>query len=229
MKQPFVSQPSYLITVRSPQMVRFTFPAFSPGFFNRTREVEQITKTLSRHKPQLTVMLGPPSSGKTALMRHIVEQKGNTGPLFHPIRINLRAVDIAAQDSLYSSILDQVSGPQWNLFKKVKSLKMDAPGDLSVTANFRDQNQKPSNLIDLLDLVKSKFRPWSALHGERPVVLVVDEANEFKNLTNKADLKTFLRFAVEVSKQESKCHVVFTSSDSFFESWLERGMYFIIV
>ena len=203
-------------------MVRFSLPAFSPAFFNRAKEIKEITTILTSPKPQLTVMLGPASSGKTALMRHIVEQKDQHGPLFHPIRIDLRAADIAAQDSLYSSILDQVSGPQWNLFKNVKSLKMNAPGNLSVTANFSDQ--KPSNLIDLLKLIKSMFRPWSAVHGERPVVLVVDEANEFKNLKNKDDLKTFLRFAVEVSKQESKCHVVFTSSDSFFESWLEKGI-----
>jgi AAA+ ATPase superfamily predicted ATPase len=204
-------------------MVKFTFPAF---FFNRTKEIKQITTTLSFQKPQLTVMLGPPSSGKTALMRHVIEQKDNTKqPLFHPIRIDLRSVDISAQDSLYSSILKQVSGPNWNLFKKLKSVKMEAPGDLAVTADFIVQ--KPSNLIDLLDVLKSKFRPFSMKHGLRPVVLVVDEANEFKNLKNKDDLRTFLRFAVEVSKQESKCHVVFTSSDSFFESWLEKGIYFV--
>jgi Cdc6-like AAA superfamily ATPase len=203
-------------------MVKFTFPAFSPRFFNRAKEIEQITTKLSSHDTEFTVMLGPPSSGKTALMRHIVEQKDTHGPLFHPIRINLRSVDTSKQDSLYSSILGQVSGPQWNLFK-VNSLKMDAPGELSVTANFHEQ--KPSDLVQLLQKVKDNFRPWNAVHGERPVVLVVDEANKFKYMENKADLKTFLDFAVQVSKEESKCHVVFTSSDSFFESWLEKGIY----
>ena len=203
-------------------MVKFTFPAFSQSFFNRVKEVDQITTRLSSKKPKLTVMLGPPSSGKTALMRHIIEQKDNGAPLFHPLRIDLRAVDIAAHDSLYSAILDQVSKPEWTLSQKVKSVKLQAPGDVALTANFRDQ--KPSNLIELLKRVKSQFRPGNIWHGERPVVLVVDEANELKNLKNKDDLKTFLRFAVEVSKQESKCHVVFTSSDSFFEYWLEKGM-----
>ena len=203
-------------------MVKFTFPAFSQRFFNRDKEVKQIISTLSAENPKLTVMLGPPSSGKTALMRHIIEQKDNGAPLFHPLRIDLRAVDIAAQDSLFSAVLRQVSGPEWNLFKKLKSFKLQAPGDVALTAKFHDHKQ--SNLIDLLDAGKAEFRPHNIWHGERPVVLVVDEANELKNLKNKDDLNTFLRFAVEVSKQESKCHVVFTSSDSFFEYWLEKGM-----
>ena len=207
-------------------MVKFTFPAFSPGFFNRAKEIKEITAKLSGRKPQFTVMLGPPSSGKTALMRHIVEQKANNGPLFHPIRIDLRAVDISAPDALYSSILDEVSGPEWNLFGQLGSLELKGPTDLEVTANFRDQ--KPSNLMQLLKKVESHFRPLNAWHGERPVVLVVDEANRFKFMKNKEDLNTFLEFAVRVSKEESKCHVVFTSSDSFFESWLEKGIDFIL-
>ncbi len=204
-------------------MVKFTFPAF---FFNRTKEIKQITTTLSFQKPQLTVMLGPPSSGKTALMRHVIEQKDNTKePLFHPIRIDLRAADISAQDSLYSSILDQVTGPQWNLFDMVQCFEKKAPGDVSVSTHLN--KDIPKNLIQLLKKLKSAFRPFSVMHGTRPVVLVVDEANKFKNLKNKDDLRTFLDFAVEVSKQESKCHIVFTSSDSFFESWLEKGIYFV--
>ena len=209
------------------KMVKLTFPALSPCFFNRAKEIQEITKLLSSENPQLTVMLGPPSSGKTAFMRHIVQQKTHTGPLFHPIRIDLRSVDIAAKDSLYSSILDQVSGPEWNLFKNVKSTKLEIPEQISMTTKFRES--EISNLVRLLKKVKAAFRPWSSVHGQRPVVLVVDEANEFKNLANKDDLKTFLRFAVEVSKQDSKCHVVFTSSDSFFESWLEKGNFFIQV
>jgi AAA+ ATPase superfamily predicted ATPase len=201
-------------------MVKFTFPAF---FFNRTKEIKQITTTLSFQKPQLTVMLGPPSSGKTAFMRHVIEQKDNNTPLFHPIRINLRAADISSQDSLYSSILDQVTGPQWNLFDKVQSFEIKAPGDVSVSTRLNQDI--PKNLIQLLKKLKSAFQPFSVMHGTRPVVIVVDEANKFKNLKNKDDLRTFLDFAVEVSKEESKCHVVFTSSDSFFESWLEKGIY----
>lgn len=204
-------------------MVRFTFPAF---FFNRTKEIQQITTSLSFEMPQITVMLGPPSSGKTALMRHVIEQKDNNSPLFHPIRINLRAVDIAAQDSLYTSILEQVCTEKSMFFGLVKSFEISIPGTISMTSRFH--LRKPSNLIELLNVVKSQFRPFSVMHGTRPVVLVVDEANEFKNLKNKDDLKTFLRFAVEVSKEESKCHVVLTSSDSFFESWLEKGIYFIV-
>ena len=205
-------------------MVKFTFPAF---FFNRTKEIKQITATLTSPKPQFTVMLGPPSSGKTALMRHIIKQTDHNGPLFHPIRIDLRSVDISAKDVLYSSILKQVSDPRWwDFFKNLKSVEVKATEDFSMKANFFEKT--PLNLVELLDLLKSAFRPFNAEHGTRPVVLLVDEANKFKFMENEMDLRTFLDFAVEVSKQESKCHVVFTSSDSFFEDWLEKRIYFIM-
>lgn len=180
-------------------MVKFTFPSLSSGFFNRGKEIKQITATILRETPQITVMLGPPSSGKTAFMRHIVEQGDQHGPLFLPIRLNLRALNIYAQESLYSSFLDQVSGPPWNLFGRIASFEI---GGMSVTAT--SQGQKLSNLVELLNVLKSNLRTFDPMHGERPVVLVVDEANKFKLMENKDDLQTFLDFAVEVSKQESK-------------------------
>ena len=107
-----------------------------------------MTTTLSYQKPRLTVMLGPPSSGKTALMRHVVEQSDHNDPLFRPIRIDLRLVDISAQESLYSSILEQVSGPQWRLFDKSDSFEIKTPGDATVSTRL---NQAlPSTLIQLL-------------------------------------------------------------------------------
>ena len=54
-------------------------------------------------QPMLTVMLGPPSSGKTALVRHVVEQRNENGPLFHPLQIDLRGADMKS-DSLYRKL-----------------------------------------------------------------------------------------------------------------------------
>jgi len=76
-------------------------------------------------------------------MRHVIEQKDNNSPLFHPIRIDLRATDISAQDSLYSSILRQVSTERPKFFGLVKSWEIGLPGYVSTTFHFR----KPSNLV----------------------------------------------------------------------------------
>ena len=75
----------------------------TPTFFNRSFEVKELTQILN-DDPILTVMLGPPSSGKTALVRNVVEQRNENGPLFHPLRINLRGADINSPDSLYRKL-----------------------------------------------------------------------------------------------------------------------------
>ena len=84
-------------------------------------------------------------------------------------------------------------------------------------------------LYELENATTSK--EWHFIHGTRPIVIVVDEANALKQMTNQAvsnsnlyqEIKTFLDFVVKVSKQTSKIHVILTSSDSFFEEYLIKG------
>ncbi|KAI7950053.1 hypothetical protein MJO28_008874, partial [Puccinia striiformis f. sp. tritici] len=46
------------------------------------------------NSPQPTILLGPPSSGKTALVRNVTSQLRADGTLvFHPLTIDLRTVD----------------------------------------------------------------------------------------------------------------------------------------
>ena len=82
-----------------------------------------------------------------------------------------------------------------------------------------------------------------------PPVLVIDEANKLKTLAEedpavgynpllpmicasndfvltccqKQSFKSFLEFVVRETKEESNMHVIFTSSDSFFEQWLIKS------
>lgn len=65
-----------------------------------------MTQLTSRLKlaPSFTVLLGPPSSGKTALVKHVVEQRDKNGPLFHPLQIDLRGTSAISPDSLYESL-----------------------------------------------------------------------------------------------------------------------------
>ena len=92
----------------------------TPTFFNRSFEVKELTQIL-HDDPILTVMLGPPSSGKTALVRHVVEQRNENGPLFHPLRINLRGADINSPDSLY----DVLCNSSASFVKRFNDLKPD--------------------------------------------------------------------------------------------------------
>ncbi|KNZ55644.1 hypothetical protein VP01_2623g1, partial [Puccinia sorghi] len=52
-------------------------------------------------------------------------------------------------------------------------------------------------------------------------LLVQMKAFSDDNIVSKA-INAFLKFAVRITKQDAKMHVIFTSSDSFFENWLQQ-------
>ncbi|KNZ48939.1 uncharacterized protein VP01_5310g1 [Puccinia sorghi] len=144
------------------------FSLFCPGtsvrgFFNRAREVDELSDLL-KQKPRFTVLLGPPSSGKTALAPHVISKtRPDNTPEFHPLTIDLRA-----------------------------SGKMKHSAEMA--ANIFNQ-------------LANRLKPWSPYQRNRPPILVIDEANAFKRMGNEI---------------KAKMHVIFTLSDSLFESWLKQ-------
>jgi AAA+ ATPase superfamily predicted ATPase len=74
----------------------------SNEFFNREHEFVNFTNAFSRSFPKIHVVLGPPSSGKTALIREITS-KGNFSPLF----INGRSGHLDSPTMIYNSIFMQ--------------------------------------------------------------------------------------------------------------------------
>ena len=73
---------------------------YNACFFNRKLEVDELTELFKR-PPILSVLLGPPSSGKTALVKKVVEQVNHGGPLFHPLQMDLRGTSASSPDALY--------------------------------------------------------------------------------------------------------------------------------
>ncbi|EFP87485.2 uncharacterized protein PGTG_13713 [Puccinia graminis f. sp. tritici CRL 75-36-700-3] len=79
-------------------------------FFNRTRETKQLAGRVNR-KPVLTVLLGPPSTGKTAPVRYVTTQLRVDGsPQFHPLTIDLRSVDTSEEGAFLEAFLDNLNG-----------------------------------------------------------------------------------------------------------------------
>jgi hypothetical protein len=71
-------------------------------FFNRVEEIKKMT-TLLEGDPQFTVLLGPPSSGKTRFIRYVVEQKNPHLKVFQqakffPLFVDLRGVKVNEED-----------------------------------------------------------------------------------------------------------------------------------
>lgn len=197
------------------------------GFYNRHEEVENL-KTLFNEPPKFTVVLGPPSSGKTALVRHVATQLfRDKTPMFHPIFIDLRGVDVASKDMFKRALIRETFSAKlkdafWK--KHLAGIEFDMK-QLKIQAKLtEDSSSAPENVGEIFDAVMNQVPTSSVSHGARLPILVVDEANELRKLGEKdrETLESFLRFVVKCTKQEQRLHVVFTSSDSFFQEWLSR-------
>ncbi len=189
-------------------------------FFNRVEEVKKMT-TLLEGEPQFTVLLGPPSSGKTRFIRHVVEQKDPHLMVFEqakffPLFVNLRGVKVNEEDWFAMAFEKEVEG----YGEYLKSFEI-----AGVRAEFAPKEQKKQAQEPKPEpIIVKTFDKLVSLceKSPRPGVLVVDEANKLMVLADKnpEDFRTFMDGVVKVTKEGLKLHVVFTSSDSFFEKWL---------
>ncbi len=115
---------------------------------------------------------------------------------------------------------------KWKYLKSLEALKLDVGGNVegigggsaSLGAGFN------TNAVEKPDPIKQTFRKLVSIaeKSPRPCVLVIDEANKLMALAGEKPkfFRTFMDGVVKVTKQDRKMHVVFTSSDSFFEKWL---------
>ncbi|OAV92045.1 hypothetical protein PTTG_27761 [Puccinia triticina 1-1 BBBD Race 1] len=188
--------------------------------YNRDRETKKLATRL-KGEPEFTVLLGPPSSGKTALARTVTSLlQADQTPEFHPLMINLRTADTSKNGRFLDAFLLKAQaaakGGWWNQW--FSRLELSA-GDFSVKFNYKKAFPLSANQV--FDNLAAQLKPWNLLHGERPPVIVVDKANSFKRMEDDT-IQAFFDFAIQVTKEEGKMHIILTSSDSFFEQWLEK-------
>ena len=162
-------------------------------FYNRQEEVTKLTDRLNG-TPSFTIMLGPPSSGKTALVRHVVTQKRQEDgtSMFHPIFINLRGVDVSSNNMFKSAFVNETwtasqTDPFWKTY--LSGFEVGVGFDRFKVKLQRAEAQPHAkekelvNMGEIFDALTKRLPKWStALHGDRQPVLVVDEANELKAL-----------------------------------------------
>src|SRR5947209_2340109 len=97
-------------------------------FYDRATEIKEMN-VLLHGKPVLTVMLGPPSSGKTALMEHVLQQSqpdDENTPMYHHLNIDLRSVDVTSQSGFLKTFVR--NGKFSNMAEYFKGLKLSAHG-----------------------------------------------------------------------------------------------------
>ncbi|KAF0482060.1 hypothetical protein F8M41_023519 [Gigaspora margarita] len=219
-------------TLRTGRVARYiTQVTREKTFFIRKRELVKFKNAFS-YDPELHVVLGPPSTGKTALI-HEVTSKGDFNPLF----INCRDGQFDTPRRIYNSISSQFEP----FFKKYTRhfKKLLEQGEVSYTINDIQLKVKPfgvdpfnvreitsNDVTELFDNIGNALPNWTCWKGYDipPPILVIDEANMFSQLGSSENgevlLKSILNWMVVNTKEKGRFHIVLTSSDSFFFDWI---------
>ncbi|WAQ88830.1 hypothetical protein PtA15_10A250 [Puccinia triticina] len=163
-----------------------TFHSATPSmsFYNRSREVKHLSDILNG-KPAFTVLLGAPSSGKTALTQHVVSRKrADNTPEFHSLTVDLRAVGYlkgSFMEALVNKCLDEKAPTRF--WKELLGGSVISYPDLRL--KFRNELIHSSNIAGkIFEEMGQKLEPWSFCPGRRPPVLVIEEANGFKDIND---------------------------------------------
>ncbi|CAB5353959.1 unnamed protein product [Rhizophagus irregularis] len=175
--------------------------------FNRKQEFDLLTTKFSSNTPEIHVILGPTDSGKTTLVRQVV-QNGNFNPLF---------IDLRNSSGIF--LLRDIRSEFQNFFESI----VIKPKPKLETVNKLDYKllKKISSSLPNLSYWKN--------HNIPPPILVIDETNklfDFLDLSkeNKPLFKAFLSW-LKLIIQNNQFHVVLTSSEPFFLDWMEYSLH----
>ncbi|CAB4407840.1 unnamed protein product [Rhizophagus irregularis] len=170
--------------------------------FNRKQEFDLLTTKFSSNTPEIHVILGPTDSGKTTLVRQVV-QNGNFNPLFIDLRISS------------SILLCDIRSEFQNFFESIF---------IKPKTKLETVNELDYELLEKISSSLPNLSYWKN-HNIPPPILVIDEANKLFDLPDlskeyKTLFKAFLSW-LKLIIQNNQFHVVLTSSEPFFLDWME--------
>ena len=189
-------------------------------FFNREKEINEILSILEGEPNLIYFIYGSINSGKTALIKHIIENKLTDD--YKVFYINFRTYLISEKREFIEAIFTTKKD---DFFEKIKDknevLKLITKGTKILTGipipeiefdklfeeKINDAFQYLNSL--LLEVKKS---------GKKPI-LIFDELQMIKDVVlngQKYLLKELFQFLVSLTKEQHLCHVFCLSSDSLF-------------
>ena len=195
------------------------------NFFNRSREMRLLSVRM-KTVPSMNVLTGPADSGKSLILRKLVEElKATNVPV---VEINMRSVSFNSVDTLVLTLQNKFN-PWLDQFKDFAShFKLDAGAyGFNLAISMEGKSKPPiAKLNDLLGVFDGKLPPCTFWHGTKAPVFIIDEANELNKLTEQPDghdaLHNFFKWLVMNTKELNCFHVILSSSDSFFHLWVSN-------
>ena len=177
-------------------------------FFNREHETNELQSFIKSDPTGVLVLLGPKSSGKTALVQHLLVDHpalvGLDRPAFY---IDARRDPITSASDLKRSILD-CSPRFWDVVEGVADKISAATGTVAsaslsssiggVRLEMGGSNNTLPSMRQILAWVEERLLA-DHTPGKPAPVLVIDEANDLMEWReNLAELNLFLKFCVRV-------------------------------
>jgi len=209
-----------------------------PDYFARPREEALLARQLG-DPPRFTVLLGPPSAGKSAVLAHVLRRWPASVAY-----IDLRQHSFADWDSWYLLLATHFSA--WTsaatAVERAMPEEVTLPFGLgSIKTARRANGRSIFELSTLLNSVSEAISPPAAADEGQDApprrawpVLVIDDAHKLSvmaqapvkpddpNTNGHLALQTFLDWCIRNTRQNPSFHVVLASSDSFFLDWLGR-------
>ena len=212
-------------------------------FFNRSHELDCLKRLLSStpNSTGITVIVGPPSCGKTALVQQYCREVEQSQP---PLYVDCRLEAVSTPDSFATALLyttvsagehfkqlvartvgEKLSGLSDTLRVKLDNQTVEVKLS-SVMGLFGGPEAMPSRtaIASVLQILKEPLKQ-TFKEGRPGPPIIIDEANVLTSWStaHPDELAVLLGYFVAITKQQSWTHVVLMTSDYAFIDWLEEG------
>ncbi len=193
-------------------------------FFNREEEINSILSLLEDEPDLIYFIYGPLNSGKTTLIKHIIENKLTDD--YKVFYINFRTYLISEKREFIEAIFTTKKD---NLFEKIKD-KSEVLNLITKGAKILTGIPIPEIEFDKLfeEKINDAFQYLNDIllkvkeNGKKPI-LILDEIQMIKDVVlngQKYLLKELFQFLVSLTKEQHLCHVFCLSSDSLFIEYI---------
>ena len=183
------------------------------GLFNREKELDFLLTLLRNKMPQLTLVTGPVNSGKSMLIRHVIQELSQDVKAPTILPLNMRVLPFMNVESFIRSFKAKLCN--WYDCILTKS---------SIQSKYFVAEWERSH-PDLAYLFEAMARELPRGSNIPVPILYIDEVNLLRDLVVKDDdgrkvLKSIFMWLVSMTKEQEKFHVLLCSSDSFTHNWL---------
>jgi AAA+ ATPase superfamily predicted ATPase len=200
-------------------------------FFNREKEIKEITSILEGEPNQIYFTYGSINSGKTTLINHIINEKlkNNNKKKYAVFYVNFREYDISSMDNFVEALFEIDENSKDNKMKSYIEYFTKGVNDIS---NLYYGIKVPEPLLNRLFGEKEKGRLvfkfirdlFMSLNnkGIQPV-FILDELQMIKEVSMNGGrplLKSLFQFLVSLTKERHLAHCLCLTSDSLFAEFV---------